>query len=209
MSIFLISALDFTMDNSLGLSRSDTPIILLLVQPFDDFDKAVEYMRLYSSHFGYAMTKLRSKQPFRDADRQQLFRRNWFRCDRHPVPQSISTGKRKSASRGTGCQFQLLIELEKSESGQKWITRPKNEHNHPSSANIASHHVHRELPNNLKSQILSMSAVGSTPRHIMASVAKYDKNISITPNDIYNLIRNADKEFLNGRTRIQALFDEL
>jgi histone-lysine N-methyltransferase SETD2 len=54
-----------------------------------------------------------------------------------------------------------------------------------------------------------MSAVGSTPRHIMASIAKHNKNIIFNKNDIQNIIRTADIEFLNGRTRIQALVDEL
>jgi MULE transposase domain len=197
------------MDSSLGLSRSNTKILLPFIRHFESFNEAVEYMHLHSAEYSYAMTKLRSKHPLQDQLGQQLFRRNWFQCDRHSKLQSISTGIRKTASRGTGCQFQLQIDLQQTGLGQRWVTTPKNEHNHPPSASIASHPVHRVLPSNTKSKILSMSAVGSTPRQIIASIAKYSKNIIITKDDINNIIRTANKEFLNGRTKIQALVDEL
>lgn len=173
---------------------------------FQTFSKSVEFMQAHSLNNGYAMSKLRSKREFEGEDGQKLYHRNWFQCDRHSKLSSQSSGKRKSSSRGTGCPFQIQIDRQDDE---KWSVSSKNTHNHLPSIHPASHSVHRELSEKTKSTILSMSATGSTPRHILASIIQNDKDLLITRPDIHNVIQKAELEFLNGRTKIQALMDEL
>jgi hypothetical protein len=194
-------------------TTAPTPSPLLPPPPEHSYlslELAIDAMQDFAKQHGYAMVLRRSKPDGKNVEKTKHI----YTCDRRYDYKSIAT-TRLTATRGTGCKFQIKLQLSSSgdngEDQRFWdLSVMHTEHNHGASASSSSHPVHRRrdraphMPH-----IQSMLTAGSRPNQVIASVILTDKNVNVTRKDISNLRDLNRVEYLQGRTAIQALIGEL
>ncbi|KAL6547501.1 hypothetical protein OROMI_023222 [Orobanche minor] len=114
--------------------------------------------------------------------------------------------KRKTTTRLVNCPFQLY--------GKRlldgfWKLTIKNEsHNHEPSEDMSGHPSERILSEEEVLVVDKMSRAGIPPRQIISSIRQKNPSTQVIARDIYNMKKKITKERLNGRSVVQALFDE-
>jgi hypothetical protein len=83
------------------------------------------------------------------------------------------------------------------------------EHSYRRSLNPTAHHVYRRRTPAQKDIIKSHTKAGSSPKRILTALREDDSQTFISARDIRNERISATTEFLNGRSPIEALLDEL
>lgn len=112
--------------------------------------------------------------------------------------------KRKSSSRLTGCEFEISCGVKKG----KWFVKSRiGEHNHPLDRPLNGHPGFRRLDDDCKQRIRIMHESGIQPKHILTNIKLEFPSATCTIQEIYNAISELRKEYLNGRTQVEALLD--
>ncbi len=65
----------------------------------------------------------------------------------------------------------------------------------------------RHVEAEVKQQLKSLQDSGVKAKEQLAFLRRYDNNVKVVARDIYNEKQKQRREFLNGRTPLQALFD--
>jgi hypothetical protein len=134
-----------------------------------------------------------------------------YACDRSCRPPSPSRERqRKTATRGTGCQFSVLAKesLDKS----TWSLQHRSEcfcsHNHPPSQHPSAHPSHRQLSKEDIATVSSLSDAGIAPKEIRTFLRQNSVSLA-TQRDIYNQLAASRREACEGQSAIQALANQL
>jgi len=171
---------------------------------FDSMKDILEYCQNFSKINGYAVA---TKNSIPD-------RRIYIKCSlggkyRNRNGHSISN-KRNTSTRLTDCPF-LLYGFKTSEGVHKgkWKLIIKNScHNHETTDPIA-HPIHRRLTAEQEECVFRLSKAGAKPKTIMSDLLLENPGINVIAKGVSNIKSKKRLENLNGRTSIQALFDEL
>ncbi|OAQ60872.1 mutator-like element transposase [Pochonia chlamydosporia 170] len=135
-----------------------------------------------------------------------------FACDRNkPPPSTLIERKRRTCSRGTGCEFSVLAK--ESLDGASWVLSHRQGqqyvlHNHPPSEDPSAHPSHRQLSEKDIQDISNLTASGAAPREIRTYLHN-NSNTLATQKDVYNQIGAARRDLREGQSSIQALVNRL
>jgi hypothetical protein len=135
-----------------------------------------------------------------------------YTCDRScRQPTSSQKKKRKTTSRGTGCQFSVLAK--ESRDKNTWTLRHRQDakfsiHNHEPSHDITAHPIHRRLSDEDQLTLARLSNVGVAPRHIRTYLRQYCNSVA-TQQDVYNCVADTRRKLWEGQNTIHALVNEL
>jgi hypothetical protein len=164
-------------------------------------------MQEFAKAHGYAMVR-RSAKPTHDEIKTKFI----YVCDRWRSPGTTEATVRNTAGRGTGCSFQIKIHRTSTMNEPEiWdLTIMNGTHNHDASHSAASHGVHRRRSRApYVNEIRSMITSGVTPRALLSTFTPTDPDLLIRRSDVCNERDHERNAYLQGRTPIQALIDEL
>ncbi|KAJ5264490.1 hypothetical protein N7505_007283 [Penicillium chrysogenum] len=182
---------------------------------YNDPELALEEINDLIKDSGYAVTSRRTKTTKRGVKKTVRIccdrgRTNPHDNDDDPDSEASqpSGNQRKTTTIAADCPFSVSLRF--SQLTNTWIFTIENEsHNHgPSPA--STHNIQRKLEVKRKLDIITQQLKqGPATRQIITSLRESDPNSCIIPKDINNLRMQLNREFLNGRTPIQALLQEL
>lgn len=125
-----------------------------------------------------------------------------YRCRK---PNAIR--QKKSKSRLINCPFRVVG---KRNDDGLWIMKVENgEHNHEPSKDLIDHPFARRCSEEEVLRIKEMTFAGIQPREILATLKQSNPNLKLLLRDLYNIKAKIRREYLSGRTTINALIDEL
>jgi hypothetical protein len=137
--------------------------------------------------------------------------KTWFyyRCDKAGKYTTQAT-TRETRTRSDGCPFSVIISKIQNMVEPQWRLEVKNHHhNHGPSLNPRAHNVYRRRTEGQKHTIQSMSQAGVAPKQILTAIRQKDCNTFIAASDIRNERITNRLIYLQKRTPIEALLDEL
>ena len=112
-----------------------------------------------------------------------------YSCDRSfTPPDPLKERQRKTATRGTGCQFSIWAKESLDQS--VWIVQHRSDtrfslHNHAPSLHPSVHPSLRQLSNEDAEQLSSLAKAGVAPREIQ-TILRQNPDSLVTRQDIYN-----------------------
>ncbi|KAK9673230.1 hypothetical protein RND81_12G154800 [Saponaria officinalis] len=133
-------------------------------------------------------------------------------CDRGGVyscksKNPLESRKRETSTRLINCPFKIQG---KRKSDGLWTLDLINiSHNHDASENMSGHPSCRRLTKSETSEVERLSISGIQPRNILSSLRLKNLNIQVVSKTLYNVKTKIRNEKLDGRSMIQALFEEL
>ncbi|XP_077216899.1 protein FAR1-RELATED SEQUENCE 5-like [Tasmannia lanceolata] len=169
---------------------------------FQSREELLEHVYSFARSQGYILTIRKSEK-----DKKVI-----LKCDKGGVYRGIHKAttdqdKKKRRSRLTNCPFR--IDGKRKNSGS-WVLKIKNlEHNHKASKDISVHPSSRRFSKEEVLRIKEMTIAGIEPLQMLTSLRQRNRRLLAESRDLYNCIAKIRKEILTGRTRIQALLDEL
>jgi len=135
-----------------------------------------------------------------------------FTCDRACRPPDASTDrKRKTTTRGTGCEFSVLAK--QSLDTTTWTLRHRSDrrfaiHNHEPSQHISAYPAHRKLSSKDRSTVSNLANTRIAPKDIRTYIRQNSDTIA-TQQDIYNRIADSRRDLCEGQSTISALINQL
>jgi MULE transposase domain len=171
---------------------------------FSSYEEAYNALRQHGIENGYGFRLKRSRPYGSD------FKTNYYyRCDKDGNYISQAT-TRETRSRSDGCPFSVVISKIRNTLERQWRLKVANpQHSHGPSLNPSAHHVYRRRTEGQKHSIQSMSQAGIAPKQILTSIRQGDSNTFIAASDIRNERLTNRLNYLQKRTPIEALLDEL
>ncbi|KAC9183977.1 hypothetical protein E3N88_46217 [Mikania micrantha] len=171
-------------------------------QVFAGVDELVDWAIARGRENGYVLVRRRSK-----TNATGVVIKVWLKCDRggvyHGEPKARRTGSKK-----TGCEFELIGRYERSCGGWK-LRVVNNEHNHLAAEQLGGHPYAMRLNENETRLVEQLSNQNMLPRDILAAVKDQNpENVSNLRN-IYNARRKLRIGQNTGETPIQVLFSTL
>jgi hypothetical protein len=165
---------------------------------YGSHEEAFNALKQHGLRFGWGFRKTDSR-PRHAATRTRIY----YCCDK--AGQCTSKAEiRDTKSRRDNCPFKLVIYQD----GIQWKLKVLNEnHGHPPSLDPSTHHIHRRRTPAQKEYIRSKS--GAAPKEILIDLRRDDPQTLISNQDIRNERAAAAAEYLNGRSPLEALLDEL
>ena len=172
---------------------------------FDIIKELISHCQSHARAHGYAISTKRSTPG------RQIYLK-WDLGGRYRDRKGLTAPEKQriTASRLIDCPFLLYGQKESSgiNSG-KWKLKVNNPlHNH-GPTDIISHPAHRRLTAEQEASVLRLSNAGARPRTILSDILIGDPNAMVTTKTISNTKAKMRLQNLNGRTPIQALFEEL
>ena len=82
-------------------------------------------------------------------------------------------------------------------------------HNHPLEENLVGHSIARRMTTGQESLIINAIATGAPPRAALALAREQDPTFLASSQDVKNLKKKKRKDFLAGRSLIDAFFESL
>ncbi|KAD6120264.1 hypothetical protein E3N88_11535 [Mikania micrantha] len=160
------------------------------IKVFAGVDELVDWAIARGRENGYVLVRRRSK-----TNATGVVIKVWLKCDRggvyHGEPKARRTGSKK-----TGCEFELIGRYERSCGGWK-LRVVNNEHNHLAAEQLGGHPYAMRLNENETRLVEQLSNQNMLPRDILAAVKDQNpENVSNLRN-IYNARRNVRD--LSGR----------
>lgn len=173
---------------------------------YESRDALFKAINTWAQPKGYAFTTGKSTRE--KSGRQTVT----YSCDRCCQPPSaFRERRRKTTTRGTGCQFSVLAK----ESLDKtvWTLRHRPDrrfsiHNHEPSQHPSAHPVHRILSKETVTTLASLSNAGIAPKDIRTYI-RQNHNVMATQQDIYNRIADTKRAVCEGQSSIHALANQL
>lgn len=134
-----------------------------------------------------------------------------YTCDRACKPADVSKKRRrKTSTRGTGCQFSVLS---KECPGGSWGVKHRNpefhHHNHPPSPHPAAHPAHRQLGKVEKECISTLLSTRAAPKDVQIYMREQGITSFATRQDIQNCISQTRRDICEGQSTIHALITQL
>jgi hypothetical protein len=83
------------------------------------------------------------------------------------------------------------------------------QHSHRRSLDLSTHHIYRRRTPTQKATIKLKSQAGVSPKRILTAIRQEDPQTFISAQDIRNKRMSARANYLNRRSSIKALLDEL
>jgi hypothetical protein len=174
---------------------------------YGSYEEALDQLKRHGMQHGYGVHIKRTKPHHSEAKTCY-----YFQCDKSRTYESQSTS-RKTASRMTGCPFKLVISKMKSKDRQtndQWMLRVTNpDHEHERSLHPSAHIVHRQRTATQTEIIRSMTRAGSRPMEILTALRQQYPDTLVTATDIRNDRMKMRAEYLNSRSLIETLLDDL
>lgn len=164
---------------------------------YSSLETLLESCRSMARLDGFALATLRSDKKRNTVD---------LCCDRYGIHQSAAV-KRQTASKKSRCTFALSAKLTRS--GFWEIVKQTGAHNHELFPADAGFLGVQRLTARQKEQRLGLQVAGVEPKAQLTFLRNEYPGLSIVSRSLYNDKQEARSCFLNGRTPIQALFDEL
>ncbi|XP_074281819.1 protein FAR1-RELATED SEQUENCE 5-like [Silene latifolia] len=132
-------------------------------------------------------------------------------CDRGGVYRSKSKNpleslKKETSTRLINCPFK--IQGKRKSDGLWTLDLIDISHNHDPSKDMAGHPSCRRLTKSETSEVERLSIAGIQPRNILSSLRLKNPNIQAVSRTLYNVKTKIRNEKLDGRSMIQALFEE-
>ncbi len=129
-------------------------------------------------------------------------------CAHGGKPRVLESKIRHTSTRLLECPWSAVIRrLPKSD---KWkIEITNDEHNHRPSKDFSEIPASRLMTQAEQTKVVDMANNGAPPRIILRTLKASDTNNTSTSQDIYNIVKQARQDELNGRTPIEALLDNL
>lgn len=170
---------------------------------YDTAEEAIEAINDFASDHGYAVTTLRSR-----TTKKGVKKHVQLKCDRGGIFKPKGRDIRKTNTIATGCPFDITVRRLQDD-GQWAFTVTNSMHNHePSDATTHVALRQQELRQKADS-IYGMLKLGLSTRHILIKLRTDDKKSCLLQRDLNNARAKANREFLAGRTPLQALLMEL
>jgi hypothetical protein len=113
---------------------------------------------------------------------------------------------RQTGTRKTGCQFSIKG-VNRDGIWSFWIQ--SSGHNHPPETDLRGHAMARRMSEPQKELVMNAINTGSTPRAALALARELDSSFISSSQDLKNLKNKIKRNFLNGRSEIEAFFDSL
>ena len=127
---------------------------------------------------------------------------------RNPLGLTDDTRKRQTGTRLMDCPFFIRANFSK-KTGQWTIKKATIVHNHPISDNLGGISTARRLTDTEKTIVRDMANAGTGAASTLAYLREKTRNQWTTKKEIHNEKVVARAEFLDGRSPIQALYDEI
>ncbi|KAK9749122.1 hypothetical protein RND81_02G103800 [Saponaria officinalis] len=132
-------------------------------------------------------------------------------CDRGGVYRDrrknpLLSRKRETSTRLTNCPFK--IQRNKKSDGLWTLELNEISHNHDASKDMSSHPSCRRLTKTEILEVETLSTSGVQPRNILSSLRLKNPNIQAVARIVYNAKIKIRNEKLDGKSMIQALFEE-
>jgi hypothetical protein len=188
-------------DEALGATIPDPPEGFQSAT-IDDLQNAVN---TWAKDHGFAVVRKNGRNREKRGENKGEYTRYELFCDRNGIPQSRSTGLRRSASRKCSCNWKGYAVR----SSEGWLYRNYSEglhHNHPASSHPSAHPQHRKRNKEvLKTIAKAAGHPGIRAREVGSIVADQHPETSLTDKDIYNTRAILRREELGGRSPTGAL----
>jgi hypothetical protein len=177
--------------------------MVLLPPPEHDYtthEVAYTAVLKWAMHEGYGISRKRSKP-----DNSDTKTSHYYQCDYHSnyQPKGII---RRTGSRSRGCEFRFKVYLTTLDTWRVYIIF--HAHSHSRSSHPIGHPCHRKLDTEAKNLVKSLSSNGVATRAISSTIRR-DPQRLITSKDISNERQLIRQDYLQGRTAIESLIDEL
>ena len=129
----------------------------------------------------------------------------------YKAPDILRERKRKTSTRGTGCEFSVLAK--ESLDKRSWTLRHRAEkrfsiHNHEPSQRPSAHPAHRILSQEDSFQLTTLVNAGIAPKDIRTYLRQNTASVA-TQQDIYNQIAGVRREVCEGQSSINARANQL
>lgn len=173
---------------------------------YHTLEEALQSIREFTKGHGYALTTLRSKK-----DKDGEIKKVVLQCNRgkfRPSQVREQDRQRIKGTRRLNCPFSA--KLVHSKTIGAWVFEVCNSaHNHLPSSASTHPSLRRDELNTHFDSIQRQLSIGTPASHILTSLRQNGAEISLRPRDIHNLRWNMRREFLDGRTPIQALLTQI
>lgn len=171
----------------------------------DSFEDAIHSCQNWAKEHGYAVTKANTKE-YPGGPYTLVF----MQCDRGDKYKERAS-VRKSRTRVTECPFRLRISPAPTYENRRQcmvvIINPS--HNHTATWSATAHPVHRRLHEGARHTIRAEARAGVKPKQILVRLQQETPGLYLTKDDIYNELKKARTEQLQGLTPIEALIQQL
>ncbi|XP_068656492.1 uncharacterized protein [Aristolochia californica] len=171
------------------------------IKCFRSREELLEHVRNISMTLGYVTSiqaSKKDKQVVIGCDRGGTYRARRPRNGIH---------KKNSSSRLINCPFKVVG---KRNNDGLWILKIENgEHNHEASQDMSIHPYARRCSEEEILRIKEMTFSGMQPREILAALRQTNPKLKLKSRDIHNIKAKIRRDYLSGRTPIQALIDDL
>ncbi|KAL4561205.1 hypothetical protein LXL04_033368 [Taraxacum kok-saghyz] len=186
------------MDSSSSIIQSEE--LYLANSKFESCDELLKNVRSFYYDKGYGLSikdSTKDKYVTLQCDRGGSYRDRMGIGDKR---------KKNTGSRLINCPFQIVG---KKGNDGTWVLKVKNlTHNHEPSTDMSGHPSFRRLlPDDVQS-VKNMTLSGIPPRQILSSLRQRNQNLPAVSRTIYNLKAKIQKENLNNRSTVSALFEE-
>jgi hypothetical protein len=183
-------------------NQGTSVIPALLNCTYNSFEEAYATLQSHGIENDYGFRCRVSK-----SSKSDIKTRFYYCCDKHDNYQS-KTIIRKTSTRTTDCSFSLLIFQEKEST--LWKLQVKNDsHNHSSSLHSSAHHVYRKRTQSEKNSIQTMTNAEAASKQITTALHQANSSTFITARDIRNERIAIRANYLEDRSPIEALLDDL
>ena len=167
---------------------------------YNTFDEAYSALRQHGILHSYGF-RIESSRPYSSRIKTRIY----YTCDKSRQYKSQAR-VRSTKSRTDNCPFKLVIY----QKDNQWMLKvTNNQHSHGPSLDPRTHHVYRRRTPAQKDTIKSQSQAGVEPKRILTALTQEDPQTFISAQDIRNERMSARADYLNGRSSIKALLDEL
>jgi hypothetical protein len=167
---------------------------------YNSFNEAYSALKEHGIRYGYGF-RINTSRPTGSSIKTRIY----YCCDKSRQYNSQAR-VRKTSTRTDNCPFKLIIYQKDSQ----WMLQVTNDqHSHPPSLDPRTHHVYRKRTPAQKAIIKSQSKAGIEPKRIMTTIRQEDPQTFIQAQDIYNERISARADYLNRRSPMEALLDEL
>jgi hypothetical protein len=174
-------------------------------QSFNTPEEAMEAINIFTGLHGYALTKKRSKND--DFGNPKVI---YLQCNRGGTFNTRiekEDRKRKRSIRSIGCPFDAVLRFSKELLSWSLEIRDPT-HNHEPSPPSTHPSLRRQELNAKAARIEAQIALGMPTRQVLSGIEKEARS-SLKAQDIRNLRKMLRRQFLKGRSPIQALITQL
>jgi hypothetical protein len=186
---------------------------------------AIDALFTHGKEHGYCVRLKRAKPDGKDKVKTKYC----YVCDRYGVSNPRGFGVRQTGSLATNCEFQVIIRKIENAGWELEVKNPLHNHGPSLYASIHQGHRRRDMKNGLLhpvsrsyyfqanfnfcidhiDRIRDQTKSGLNPKHIYASILENDSQTTLTQRDVYNQRLYHREEYLQGRTPLEALLEEL